>query len=58
MANAITATAQKANNADRSMELEEIGWNIANLHENDWHNIAEAVITPKEKKKLGYSVIN
>jgi hypothetical protein len=40
--NAVTATAHSVESFDRGVELEEIGWNIANLPLRDWEKIAVA----------------
>ena len=42
MLNAVTAAAHTVENFDRGVELEEMGWNIANLSRRDWERIAVA----------------
>jgi len=42
MLNAVTATAASVDSFDRGVELEEMGWNIANLSNRDWERIAVA----------------
>jgi hypothetical protein len=42
MTNAITNAAQKQGNADRSVEMESIGWNVMNMPNKQWESIAFA----------------
>ena len=40
--NAVTAAAHQVETFDRGVELEEIGWDIANLPSREWERIAVA----------------
>ena len=40
--NAVTAAAQTVENFDRGVEMEEMGWSIAEMSRRDWSRIAVA----------------